>query len=188
MKPEVHHPVAAGLLLTSCWQTEKQARILREQWADPGFLSTSKVLWKSFSKRGDLKDRRKEAFSGWAADIVCVSVAAHGNGLAVQREQHYVCPQACLWWYCGRKGIKLMVNNRHTWKQANWRKDRQEWSVLHLWCAAPSQRASGKFSRKNLMVGLERCLAEGMRKVFKWLFTCLYHFFSEPRSVISGFC
>lgn len=49
--------------------------------------------------------------------------------------------------------------------------------LLHLWCAAPSQRASGKFSRKNLMVGLERCLAEGTRKVFKWLFTCLYNFF-----------
>lgn len=51
VKPEVlHHPAAAGLLLTSCSQTEKEAQILRDQWADPGFLWTSKVLWKKFLK------------------------------------------------------------------------------------------------------------------------------------------
>lgn len=49
--------------------------------------------------------------------------------------------------------------------------------MLHLWYAAPFQRASGKFTRKKMIVGLERCLAEGSRKVFKWLFTCLCNFF-----------
>lgn len=34
-----------------------------------------------------MKDRREEAFSGWVAGVVCVSVATHGNDLSLQREQ-----------------------------------------------------------------------------------------------------
>lgn len=132
MKPEVlRHPPSAGLLLTPCWQTEKQARILRVLWADPGLLWTSEGLWKSFSKIVGIKDRREEAFSGWVADVVCVSVATHGDGLALQREQQLCVslglPLMALW-----EEDKLRVNNKHTWKQASWKKDRQEWSV----CAA----------------------------------------------------
>lgn len=94
----------------------------------------------------------------------------------------YVFPQTWLRCYCGKKAVKLLVNNKHMWKQAEGRAGKSGLAMLHLWCAAPSQRASGKFSRQNLMVGLERYLAEGMRNMFKWLFTCLYNFFFRTQN------
>lgn len=80
--------------------------------------------------------------------------------------------------------------NTHESKQAEGRTGKSGLTVLHLWSAAPSQRASGEFSRKSLMVWLERCLAKGTRRVFKWLFICLYSFFQNPDqwSVVSANC